>query len=254
LVTYLAGPGHVFIGRGLSEISSAAFLYLSALMVIAARASRSSRLVAAGVFAVLATWTRENNLPMVLGVALFACPLDLPASALWTPRRWLVTAWRPALLAIPLALVVGMGLFAWRTWYFTGEWSVRFGPQLNYSAVWQPGMLPGDWLSAVWSSLMMLALTTDPPHFHNGAIPILAGAALSVVALIGAPFARRLPLVLVLWALFGFVPALLVRGNGYSGRFSVHLIGSTVAVLMCAIAAVFERRQAPVVDDQKTAA
>jgi hypothetical protein len=211
-------------------------------------------LVAAGAFAILATWTRENNLPMVLGVALFAWPLDLPASVMWTPRRWLVTVWRPAVIAIPLALVVGMALFAWRMWHYTGVWTVRFGPQLNYSAVWQPGMSPVDWLSAVWSSVMMLALTTDPPRFHNGAIPILAGLALSVIALIGVPFVRRLPLVLVLWALSAFAPALLVRGNGYSGRFSIHLVGSTVAVLICAIAMVFDRQQAPVEDDQKTAA
>jgi hypothetical protein len=91
---------------------------------------------------------------------------------------------------------------------------------------------------------MMLAMTTDPPRYHNGAIPILAGAALSLAALVGAPLARRLPLILVAWTIAGFVPALLVRGNGYSGRFSVHLVGATVAVVICALAAAAPRAAA----------
>jgi hypothetical protein len=88
---------------------------------------------------------------------------------------------------------------------------------------------------------MMVATTTDPPRFHNGAIPILAGAALSVMALVGAPFARRLPLALVVFTTAGFGSALLARGNAYSGRFSVHVVGATVAVLTVAIAATYYR-------------
>ena len=88
---------------------------------------------------------------------------------------------------------------------------------------------------------MMVATTTDPPRFHNGAVPILAGAALSVMALVGAPFVRRLPLTLVVFTIAGFASALLARGSAYSGRFSVHVVGATVAVLICAIASVYYR-------------
>jgi hypothetical protein len=238
LTTYLSGPGHVFIGRGLSEISSAGFIYLSALCLIAARAPRSSRLlVAAGVFGVLGVWTRLNNLPMALAAAIFAWPLEAPASAIWTPRQWFVNVWRPAAVALPVALAIGMGLFALRTWYYTGEFSVFFGTQAGARAVWQPGMSWREAASAALSSVMMVATTTDPPRFHNGAIPILAGAALSVLGVIGAPLARRLPLALVVFTTAGFGSALLARGNAYSGRFSVHVVGATVAVLTCAIAA-----------------
>src|ERR1044071_3885422 len=88
LTAYLSGPGHVFIGRGLSEITSAAFIYLAALFVIAARESNTLRLlIAAGVCAVLGAWTRENNLAMALAVMVFALPLDVPASAMWKPRE-----------------------------------------------------------------------------------------------------------------------------------------------------------------------
>jgi len=244
LTTYLSGPGHVFIGRGLSEISSAGFIYLAALCVIAARASRSSPLlVAAGLFAVLGTWTRENNLPMALAVAIFAWPLAVPSSVMWQPRQWFANVWRPALIVIPVALVIGLGLFALRTWHYTGEFTRGFAPRVNRSAVWQPGMSWPEGIASMFSSVMMIATTTDPPRFHNGAIPILAGMALSVIALMGAPFARRLPFVLTVWTISGFAPALIVRSDAYSGRFAIHVVGSTVAVLTCAIAALMARRQ-----------
>jgi len=241
LTAYLSGPGHVFIGRGLSEITSAAFLYLSALCVLAARTSRSARLLIAAVtFAVFGSWTRENNLPMALAVAIFAWPLDLPASIIAKPRQWFANVWRPALIAIPLALVIGWGLLALRTRYYTGGFALPFHPQVALS-VWQPGMSLRNLLPAMLSSVMMIATTTDPPSFHNGAVPILAGASLSVMALLGVPFVRRLPLALVVFTLAGFSSALLVRGSAYSGRFSVHVVGATVAVLTCAIAAVYDR-------------
>ncbi|HKU79534.1 MAG TPA: glycosyltransferase family 39 protein [Rhodanobacteraceae bacterium] len=244
LTAYLSGPGHVFIGRGLSEITSAAFLYLAALCVLAARESRSTKLlIAAGAFAVLGAWTRENNLPMALAATCFAWPLTVPASMLWQPRRWLDTVSPSVLIAIPAALLVGTVLFALRTWYYTGEFALPwFHSQINHLAVWQPGMPLREALAAMLSSVMMVATTTDPPSYHHGALPILAGAALSVLALVGVPFARRLPLVLVAWTISGFVSALIARGTAYSGRFSIHVVGSTVAVLMCAMAAVFDRR------------
>jgi hypothetical protein len=242
LTTYLSGPGHVFIGRGLSEISSAGFMCLSALCVIFARDARSRRLlVAAGVFGVLGVWTRLNNLPMALAAAIFAWPLAAEASAIWKPREWAASVWRPALIALPAALAIGMGLFALRTWYYTGEFSVLFGTQASARAVWQPEMSIGEAASAAISSIMMVATTTDPPRYHNGAVPILAGAALAVMALLGAPFARRLPLALAVFTISGFGSALLARGSAYSGRFSVHVVGATVPLLTCAIAAVYGR-------------
>ena len=64
LDAYLSGPGHVFIGRGLSEITSAGFLYLSALCVIAAQRAairRGCLMAAPGVFGVLGAWTRTEQ-------------------------------------------------------------------------------------------------------------------------------------------------------------------------------------------------
>lgn len=256
LTTYLSGPGHVFIGRGLSEITSAAFIYLAALCALEARAARSLPLaIGSGACAVLAAWTRENNLPMAVAVVMFAWPLDVPASVLWTPREWFAKVWRPIVIAIPTALTVGTVLFALRTWYYTGAFTLPWvNSQINHLAVWQPGMTMAAALQAMLSSVMMVATTTDPPRFHNGAIPILAGAALSLVALVGAPLARRLPLALVAFTMSGFVSALIARGTAYSGRFSIHIVGATVAVLVCAASAIIDNRQVPVVDEQRTAA
>jgi hypothetical protein len=246
LTAYLAGPGHVFIGRGLSEITSAGFICLSALCVIAARASRSSRLlIPAALFMVFGAWTRENNLPFALGVTVFAWSLNVPASVLWKPRQWFADVWWPALIAMPVALLIGMGLFALRMWHYTGHFTLLFGPRIDALAVWLPGMSVREGLASMLSSVMMVATTTDPPRFHNGAIPFLAGTALSVAALVGAPFARRLPFALVAFTLSGFVGALIARGNAYSGRFSVHVVGTTIAVAVCAVAMIVNRRQRP---------
>jgi hypothetical protein len=153
--------------------------------------------------------------------------------------------WRLAVVAVPAALAIGLGLFALRTWYYTGEVSLLLGTQASARAVWQPDMSFREFASAAVSSVMMVATTTDPPSYHNGAVPILTGALLSVMALAGAPLVRRLPLPLVLFTIAGFGSALLARGSAYSGRFSVHVVGATVAVLTCAIAAVFDRVKRP---------
>jgi hypothetical protein len=237
LAAFVAGPGYIFIGRGLSEISSAALIYLAALAVIRARETSSIRLlVMAGCVVVLGVWTRLNNLPIALGIAVFAWPNTEPSSTLWRPRTWFANVWYPPLLVIPGAIGVGMILFAWRTWYYTGFFSIFYGTQAATLAVWKPGMPAGEVVRAMFDSVAMVATTVDPPAYHNGALPILAGAALSVAALSGVGFLGRLPLAPVAFTLAAFSSALVARGTAYSGRFSVHVVGATVAVVMCAIA------------------
>lgn len=241
LVTFLSGPGYVFVGRGLSEISSAAFIYLAALLVIRARDETSVPLaLAAGGLAVVGVWTRLNNLPIALGVAAFAWPLTEPSATVWKPRSWFANAWPPALIVVPAALALGMSVFALRTWYYTGIFSVFHGTQAATLAVWKPGMPAGEVARAMLDSVLMVATTTDPPGYHNGALPIMIGAALSLAAVSGLGWVGRLPLPLVGFTLAAFSSALVARGTSYSGRFSIHVVGATVAVTMCAIAAVVE--------------
>jgi hypothetical protein len=237
LVAFVAGPGYIFIGRGLSEISSAAFIYLAALMVIRARDEQSIRLLlVAGGLAVLGTWTRLNNLPMAVALIVFAWPLSEPSATLWQPRSWLARAWYPPLIVIPATIALGMFLFALRTWHYTGVFSIFHGTQAGALAVWRSGMTLDNVARNMIESVMMVATTTDPPAYHNGALPILVGAALSVAALTGAGLPGRLPLPLAAFTLAAFSSALIARGTAYPGRFSIHVIGATVAVTICAIA------------------
>jgi hypothetical protein len=237
VIAFVAGPGYIFIGRGLSEISSAAFLYLAAMIVTRAREEKSIRLLlVAGGLAVLGTWTRLNNLPMAVAIIVFAWPLSEPAATLWQPRSWLARVWYPPLIVVPAVIAFGMFLFALRTWYYTGVFSIFHGTQAGALAVWRSGMGLDNVARNMIDSVMMVATTTDPPAYHNGALPILAGAALSVAALTGAGLPGRLPLPLIAFTLGAFASALIARGTAYPGRFSIHVIGATVAVTTCAIA------------------
>ena len=76
LAMFLLGPALEFVGFGLSEISSAGFIYLAAFFVMRHRGARD--LVVAGVLVVLGFYTRLNNLPMAIAVAAFALPAHAP--------------------------------------------------------------------------------------------------------------------------------------------------------------------------------
>ena len=237
LVAFVAGPGYIFIGRGLSEISSAAFIYLAAMVIIHAGDRRSvPLLLIAGGLAVLGAWTRLNNLPMALAIVVFAWPLSEPANLLWKPRAWFSRVWMTPFIVIPALVASGMFLFALRTWYYTGVFSVFHGTQAGALSVWRSGMTVDSVARNMLDSVMMVATSTDPPAYHHGALPILAGAALSVAALSGLGAAGRVPFALILFTLGAFSSALVARGNAYPGRFSIHVVGATVAVVVCAIA------------------
>lgn len=184
----------------------------------------------------LGVWTRLNNMPAALGIALFAWPLTEPSATVWKPRQWVANSWYPPLVVVPAVLAMGMTLFALRTWYYTGVFSIFHGTQAATLTLWKSGMPAGEVARHMLDSVLMVATTTDPPAYHNGALPIMAGAVLSVAALVGAGWLGRLPLSLVVFTLAAFSSALVARGTAYPGRFSIHVIGATVAVVMCAIA------------------
>ncbi len=92
------------------------------------------------------------------------------------------------------------------------------------------------YLNALASSVMMVLTMNDPPQFDARALPILAGAIASVLAVAGVPRLRNLPLGPVLFCLAGISPSLFARGEAYPGRFSIHLIGVSSAVVMFSVA------------------
>lgn len=225
---FLMGPTGQFVGFGLSEISSAGLIYLAAL--VAMRRGGTGNALAAGIVVTLGFYTRLNNLPMAMAVAAFALPLALPARALWRPRAWLPLAQWRLVIAIFVSLAMGVVLFAWRTWYYTGVFSFFHGTQREHLAVWKPGMSAAGVVESMVSSLMMVLTASDPPQLAWHSVPLLAAAAIALLALLGAPGVRNAPFALVLFFLAGCSSALVTRGWAYEGRFSIHLFGAAAAL------------------------
>jgi hypothetical protein len=236
LTTFLWGTAQYLIGRGLSEISSAGLMYAAALCAIRARNGYWPAAALAGALATLAFYTRLNNLPMACGVALFA--LQVP------PRRgW----WRePAIIVGALALsVVG---FAWRTWHYTGHFSVFYGTQRGQRAVWQAGMSIGTVAQRALGSVMMVLTVNDPARFDPYALPVLTGAVVALLAAVRVPRLREVPAAAVLFFFSTIAGSLVALGGAYAGRFSVHVIPITCALTVCGAAAITRRSSTSAAD------
>jgi hypothetical protein len=230
LAVFALGPAWYLFGRGLSEISSAGLIYLAAILALRAQRGHALSAVIAGAAAMLAFYTRLNNLPMVLALVTFALPLTMPLADLWQPRKWWNAASRPIVLGIFGALAIGLWLFTWRTYYYTGVLSMLFGTQSSALGVWQQtteGLTP---LQNVTGSVLMVLTMNDPPRLDIRAIPIVVGVVAAVLGLLRVPVVRRLPLNAAALCLAGIAGALVARGTAYPGRFSVHLIPVTVAL------------------------
>ena len=239
VMLFLLGPSLPFVGFGLSEISSAAMIYLAALLAIRNRGAADA--VMAGVLATLGFFTRLNNFPMAAAVAVFAVPLTVPIGTMWKPRAWLpLVRWRIA-VAVSVSLAIGLCLFAWRTWYYTGVFSVFHGTQRDYLAVWKPGM---SWLEggqAMASSAMMVLTSADPPRFAWYAVPLFVAAIMAIAGLVRVRGFRDAPAPAVLLFLAGCAGALVTRGWAYEGRFSIHLYGAASALIVWGLSAFAER-------------
>ena len=233
LSMFLLGPTLEFVGFGLSEISSASFIYLAAFFALR---GGGRDLIAAGVLVILAFYTRLNNLPMAFAVAAFALPLTLPAAAMWRPRAWWpLVRWR-VVFAIAGALALGAVLFAWRTWYYTGVFGVFHGTQREFLAVWKPGMSAWQAMQAMAGSVMMVLTATDPPAFTWHGLPLVVAAVIAVAAITALPGFRQAPLPVVALFVAGIAGALVTRGWGHEGRFSIHLFGAASVLCTWAVA------------------
>ena len=235
LAIFLLGPTLEFVGFGLSEISSASFIYVAACYAMRNRGWKD--LVVCGVLLILAFYTRLNNLPMALAVAAFALPITMPAATAWRPREWWPQIrWR-VVIAIVAALATGAVLFAWRTWYYSGVFSVFHGTQREFLAVWKPHMTFSEALPAMLSSVMMVITASDPPALVWHSAPLVAAAVMAVLAILNVPGFRGAPLPVVLFFFAGCAGALVTRGWGHEGRFSIHLFGASAALCGWAVSA-----------------
>jgi hypothetical protein len=242
LAVFALGTTWRYMGFGLSEITSAGLLSLAALFALRSRNGRWRAAFMAGILATVAFYTRLNNLPMAFAVAVFALPTGVPARRAFMPSAWLPrTAW-PTAAIVCATLCAGLLLFAWRTWHYTGVFSVLYGTSASRQAIWRPGSSLQSYLHAIASSVMMVLTMNDPPRFDARALPMLAGALFSLLAVAGVPRLRDLPLGPVLFCLAGISGSLFARGEAYPGRFSIHLIGVTSALTSCTAACLWQTR------------
>jgi hypothetical protein len=238
LTIAMQSPMWIYVGAGLSDIASAGFIYLAALVVVSARQRGDVRIAAAigaGLLGAIGFYTRLNNLPMALAVCAFAIPMTVTTAGWWrvTPW-WSQVSWR-GVIALVSMIALAVLFFTWRTYHYTGVFSFFHGTTWGNHALWQAGQSLGQNVSAMMSSLMMVLTFNDPPRFAWYALPLLMGLAVAIASMLGMP-GLRVPLPLALFFLVACSGALAARGVAYAGRFSVHLLGAGCALTVCAVA------------------
>ena len=240
LTIAMHSPTWFYIGIGLSDIASAGFIYLSALVVASARQRGEVRLaagIAAGVLGAIGFYTRLNNLPMALAVSAFAIPLTVTTAGWWRITPWWPHVSWKAVAGVVSMIALAIFLFTLRTYHYTGVFSFFHGTTWGNHALWQASHSVGQNLSAMLSSLMMVLTFNDPPKFAWYALPLLIGAVVAMASMIGVR-GLRVPLPLAMFFLVACSGALAARGVAYAGRFSVHLLGAGCALTVCAVASI----------------
>lgn len=231
LVTVTIGPNWYVVGRGLGDISAAAWVYLAAFLLLRARdEQRLAPAIGAGLFAALAFFTRLNHLPLVLAIVVIVLPSSL-SSVRVSARMALVY-----MVCIGIAVAV----FASRTWYYTGHFSVLAGTTIRQNGTGLGLTLssfasPAAWRSGL-ESVMMIVTVQDPPRFDVRAVLVIGGVLAAIGGLVRAPIVRRLPMALVVFCLAAIVGGFVARGQAYPGRFSIHVIPVAVALSIGTIA------------------
>jgi hypothetical protein len=90
----------------------------------------------------------------------------------------------------------------------------------------------------------MVLTINDPPRFDPFAVPVMAGAAIAVLAVVNRAVRTAVPVAAALFFLAGISAAFVARGSAYPGRFSLHVLGVTCALFICAVAALIDRATA----------
>lgn len=220
----LATPWHV-IGRGLSEISAAAFAWLAAASLIRARDGGVKWAVVAAVMAALMFYARLNHLLWAPCLIALLLPRDTGSDLASVRGALSRVPWRLAATYLG-GFAVALVAFMTRTYYFTGHFSLFYGTALSKN---DTGLRPWTMFDAeVWSkvghSLMGLLFMNEPPAPDVRSAVLVTGAMVVLIALLPVSLARRIPVALVLVTVTGAISAWLVHSHAYPGRFTVHLI------------------------------
>ena len=129
---------------------------------------------------------------------------------------WRRVAWQTAIV-VPFVIGLGLFAFAWRTWHYTGIFSLFYGTQRQVVAIWQVGMSFRTVMQRLSHSVLLVLTVNDPPRFDIYALPILAGAAIAVASVAGVPRLRDLPASAVLFFFASIAGGVCRRRLGLSG-------------------------------------
>ena len=238
LATFTIGTIWYFVGRGLSEIAAAGFAFLAASFLLRARLGRISSALAAGALAVAMFYARLNHLMLAFGLLALLLRVRTPASWSAVMRALRQVRLRGA-AAYTAAFAGGLALFAARTWWYTGVFSLFYGTSLKNN---DTGLrLTTLGAAAVWRSVghsvSSLIWMNEPPRPDVRAAWVALGAVLALAALLQIPRLKQLPAPIALVCAAAGVSALFVHTHNYPGRMSVHLVPFAAALTTCGAAA-----------------
>jgi hypothetical protein len=240
LATFTVGTIWYVVGRGLSEITAVGWMSMAAFFLMRARLGRASAALTAGIFGVLMFYSRLNHL--LFAGSLIALLLPTRAHARWSDGWRAVRRVHVRSAGIyAVTLTTGVLLFAARTWWYTGRFSILYGTSfgvqengLRLSTIGSPVV----W-AAVGKSLGALLWMHEPPSPDVRATFVVLGVLLSVLALIQIPYANRLPLSIALVTTGAIAGGFVAHSHEYPGRMSVHLVPFTVAMSVTAASQVY---------------
>jgi hypothetical protein len=234
LTLFAVGTIWYFVGRGLSEVSAAGFAFAASLCLLGAEADWRIA-AAAGLLAVLMFYTRLNQL--VFGAVLVVLLLPAGLASAWRQARtspWRI-ATRPAAAYLG-TFAAGIALFALRTWWYSGVFSVLLGTSLkNNDLGLRPSTIasPAVW-SRIWHSVSAVVWMNEPPHPDARAVVVVVGVGVALLALLQVPRMKDLPLSLALVVVGALASALVTHTHNYPGRMSIHLVPFAVAMTIAA--------------------
>ena len=142
---------------------------------------------------------------------------------------------------VPTIFGLGVLFFMWRTWHYTGVFSLFYGTSGYLLGNWQPGVPLVTLLERVAHSVMVVLTVNDPPRFDVYSLPVLAGAAVAVLSICGVPKLRTLPLAAVLFFFAAIAGSFIAYSPPYPGRFSIHVMPVASALAVCGAASLRRR-------------
>jgi hypothetical protein len=247
LATFTLGTPWYFVGRGLSEIAAAGLAFATAFFLMRARLGRLGLAAAAGALAILTFYARQNHLLFAASLAALLLPLSASMRPGSLVRGLSIVRWASAAV-YGSVLAAGVALFAARTWWYTGAFSLLYGTSLKNN---DTGLRLSTVLSlAPWQnvahSLSALVWMNEPPRPDPRALLVAGGAVVAVAALCQVPRVREIPAAVVAVIGGSTLSSFLAHTHGYPGRMSIHLIPFAVTAAVIAVLKIARPNRGPV--------